>query len=252
MPDTEIQAILVKIEEKKKKADELAAEFRRLYRESQEAYTDGDGELAKELSEEGHTAQDQCTAINAEVKELYQDLKKLNAKRRRLSSQATLPPMALKGMPPEYQNVVLETLKSLPAHHVSSELIDRTSYLDKYILGSSGNPVQGNTHFSEINEKATIVLNRQTPAGFVSKDKLKIATAHEVGHVVYRNILTDDQRAEWHLVMDSIYAPLDNPDEDEKVNEDEFARAYSAYQLDDSDWQREFAEEYDFFEESDF
>ncbi len=160
--------------------------------------------------------------------------------------------MALKGIPPSFQQAITDTLKSLPARHVSDQLIERVSYSDRYIIGSSGNPVQGNTHFSKIDDKATIVLNRQTPTGFISKDKLKIATAHEVGHVVYRKILNDRQQVEWREVMDSIYASLDNPEEDEKANEDEFAKAYAAYQLDDSDWKKNFSEEYDFFEESDF
>lgn len=216
MPEAEIQEILVEIEEKKKKANELALEFRRLYRESQEAYADGDGELAKELSEEGHDIQDECEALNAEVADLYEELKDL---RRQAAEIGDLPQTVLQGMPVSFQKVVTDTLNALPSRHVSDKLIERVSYSDRYIRGSSGNPIQANSHFSQVGGKTVIVINRQTPQGFVSQDDMRIAIAHEVGHVVYRNFLNDDKRADWA-------SSFTHTDDD---SEDSFAQSYALY-----------------------
>lgn len=186
---------------------------------------------------------------------MYEKLKDLNEQKKKLLRVDVLPMMALKGMPPEFQKAVTDTLKFLPAHHISAELIDRISYSDKYVIldPAKGIPQQAKTVFSVTGEKPIIVINRQKLNGqFVSIGDIKNAVAHEVGHIVYRYILTDEQRETWFEVMNEVYAPIEDPEEDEEANEGEFARAYSAYQLDDSDWQREFAEEYGFFEESDF
>ena len=217
LPNAEIQKILAEIDEKKKRADELALEFRRLYQESQEAYADGDGELAKELSEEGHEAQDECEALNEEVADLYRELRDLKRQTARIS---VLPQTALQGMPVSFQKAVTDTLNTLPARHVSAKLIERVSYSDRYIVGSSGNPIQANTNFNKVTGKATIVINRQTPTGFKSLGNVEIATAHEVGHVVYREILTDRQKANWNSNFNHPKGP-----------EESFAESYRYYYL---------------------
>lgn len=217
-----IQAIFTEINKRKQKAGKLAQEFRRLYGESQDAYNDGDGELAKELSEQGREAQNDCEQINKETKELYQNISNLNVRkkelfassnswhklameeiekakelRRRAAEIADIPPVVLRGMPSDFQQAITDTLKSLPANHTSSKLIDWISHSGKYIVGQSGNPVQANTHFNKVTGKATIVINRQTQNGFSNINDIKIATAHEIGHVVYRMILDDSQRDRW-------------------------------------------------------
>lgn len=249
MPNAEIQEILVEIEEKKKKADELATEFRRLYQESQEAYQDGNGELAKELSIQGHEAQDECKALNEEVTDLYEELRDL---RRQAAEIGDLPQTVLQRMPVSFQKVATDTLNALPSRHVSGKLIERVSYSDEYIIGSSGNPIQANTHFDQVGNKPVIVLNKQTPDGFTNTESLQVAVAHEVGHVVYEMILSNEERADWFAVMNEIYAQLDNPDEDAEANKEEFARAYSRYFFDKDELKEKFPEEYEFFESLDF
>jgi hypothetical protein len=222
MPDAEIQEILTEIAAKKAKANELALEFRRLYRESQKAWADEDKELAKQLSEEGHETQAKCEALNEEVKGLYRDLKELNAKRRGLFSQDNLPSMALRGMPSTFQEAVIETLKLLPSHHISAKLIERVSYSDRYVVNPQTKiPKQAELVSWKIGGKPYIRINRQTREGFTEIEDLKIAVAHEIGHVVYRKFLTDGQRAEWE-------ASFKHKKGD---SEDSFAQCYALYYL---------------------
>lgn len=197
MTNTEIQEILAEIGEKKRRSNELAAEFRRLYRESQEAYSDGDGELAKELSEEGHEIQNECESLNQEVRDLYERLKDLNEQNKSSARTNVLSVMALVGIPPNFQQAIRDTLKSLPTQHVSAKLIERISYSDQYVKGESGFPIQAQSHFNLVTGKATIVINRQSPSGFTVLSDINTAVIHEVGHVVYRKILNENQRNRW-------------------------------------------------------
>jgi len=222
MPDAEIQEILSEIAAKKAKANESALEFRRLYRESQEAYADEDKELAKQLSEEGHETQDECEALNQEVKDLYEKLKGLNEQKKRLVRANVLPTMALKGIPPSFQQAITDTLKSLPSRHVSGKVIERMSYSGEYKENPvTKEPQQANTDFSVMGGKPVIRINKQTREGFTEIEDLKIAMAHEVGHVVYRKFVTDEQKADWaasftHTRNDS---------------EDSFVQCYAFYYL---------------------
>lgn len=223
------------------RADELAEKFRRLFRESQEAYGEGDGELAKELSVEGHEAQDECKELNQEAKDLRQQATEVSD---------NLPLIALRGIPPIYQNAIFDALDSLPAEHISGELIDRISYSNKYIIldSNKGIPQQAKAMFP-INEKPYIVVNRQTPTSkFISIKDIRNAIAHEVGHVVYKEVLTRRQIRNWRDVLNEIYAPLDDREADLAANEEEFARVYSAYYLDDEKLTEYFSEEVSYVE----
>ena len=86
--DGRAQEIHAEIEEKKNQALCLGDEFRRLYEESHEAYEEGDRELAKRLGNEGHKVQNRCERLNEEIAHLYDELKRLNARKAELASEA--------------------------------------------------------------------------------------------------------------------------------------------------------------------
>uniref|UniRef100_A0A7V3JAA3 DUF1771 domain-containing protein n=1 Tax=candidate division CPR3 bacterium TaxID=2268181 RepID=A0A7V3JAA3_UNCC3 len=253
--DGEIREMLAEIEEKKSKADDLAAEFKHLYQESQDAYAEGDGETAKMLSEEGHDVQDECEALNREVTGLYEKLKALNRKKKSLLEKADywhnlamteiekakslrqqanelilLPQIALKGIPQEFQNAIIDTLKSLPPHHISDKVIERISYSGEYKLGSSGNPIQAQLVSPKTGGRLYIKINKQTPEGkWVNINRIKYAVAHEVGHVVYREILTDRQKANWSSSFNHPKGP-----------EESFAESYRYYYLNREELSKDF------------
>ena len=65
------------INQLQQKADIMAHKFRKLYRESQDAFIEGDGELAKSLSIEGREAQDECESFNDQTNRMRRELKNL-------------------------------------------------------------------------------------------------------------------------------------------------------------------------------
>lgn len=227
---TSKKELLEQVAECSRQADGLAEKFRRLFRESQEAYSDGDGELAKELSEEGHEAQDECMALNNKVREL----------RRQAAEFPERPQMALKGIPPDFQNAVFDTLDSLPAAHVSDKVIERISYSGEY----KENPVtkitrQANIDFPVMGGKPVIRINKQTREGqWTHISSVKFAVVHEVGHVVYRKFVTDEQKADWGIRFTH---PDNNPEED-------FANSYAWYYLKRNEMAKEYPTFKTFFE----
>jgi len=139
---------------------------------------------------------------------------------------------------------VEKTLKELPKKHTSDRLIERVSFSNEYVIGNSGNPIQAQAHFPLVAKaKATIEINRQKPEGMVDANALKTAITHEIGHVVYRFILTGEQKVVWQDTEDEIY---------EVDDEEEFARSYSSYTHEDHQWEDNFPEEYYFFKELGF
>lgn len=67
------------IDRLKSEADALAAEFKRLYQASRDAYNAGEGGLAKGLSLQGRAIQAQCEAVNAQWHGLLHTLSPLKA-----------------------------------------------------------------------------------------------------------------------------------------------------------------------------
>ena len=243
----ELERLSNQINELRQKADNLAIKFRGLYQESQDAYADEDGETAKILSEEGHEVQAQCEALNDQANELRQRAKELQEERKRIFAEAEswhqkalaeiekakslrhqanelvlLPQIVLRSIPLDFQNAIIDTLKSLPAHHVSAKIIERVSYSGNYEKNPlTGKPRQAYTDFSRLGYKPVIQINKQTPEGFTEIEDLKIAVAHEVGHIVYRYFIKDEQKADWAT---SFRHKKDD-------SEDSFAQCYALYYL---------------------
>jgi len=76
------------IDDLRAEARQLVQEFRDLYQQSQEAYGDGDGALAKQLSLEGREKQNECGEINEEVGERIRELRGLREKLSSLNQEA--------------------------------------------------------------------------------------------------------------------------------------------------------------------
>lgn len=64
------------IDDLKEKANSLAQEFKRLFRESQDAYSNGQGALAKSLALDGKAKQSKCEDLNRQVRSKIEEMKR--------------------------------------------------------------------------------------------------------------------------------------------------------------------------------
>ncbi len=198
------------IEQLQSKAAALAAEFRRLYEEASIAYEAHEGALAKVLSEAGHEAQDRCEAINAAANRYRQELKrlrqiyldyyrkaedidlKINQLQDRLSRErrnlvATFPnPQATERFLARMPQAALEKIAAI-------------NYSRERAIGRFGNELAGKTRYNPDLKGYEIEIYRH--GGF---ENIRATIAHEVGHVVFEEFLTAEERKEWEeLYADS-------------------------------------------------
>jgi len=201
------------------RADRLADEFRELYRRSQEAYSEGNGALAKSLSIQGHAIQEQCEALNAEantkrsqlknlrkqIDDLYQKADKLKRKADKCREKAEeLRKTYVKGFEASkiINNEDVEEFLDGFSQRIFKE-VKKIEYTEDLFWESEIRKIKvasrGMTIWDKSN-KAVIKIGKQPKGKSVRKSqKFKEVIAHEIGHVVYRRFLTDEQKAEWFV-----------------------------------------------------
>ncbi len=191
------------------RAETLAAEFRRLYEEASIAYEAGQGSLAKALSEAGHEAQDRCEAINAAANRYRRELKKLrqiyldyyqrtedidleiNELQKQISQErrnlvATFPsPQATERFLSRMPQAVLERIVIL-------------NYSRERVVGRSGNELAGRARYNPGLEGYEIEIYRHGKS-----ENIRKTIAHEVGHVIFDEFLSGEERKEWEEMYSS-------------------------------------------------
>lgn len=198
------------IEQLQSKAEALAAAFRRLYEEASTAYKTGEGALAKVLSEAGHEAQNRCEAINAATNRYRRGLKRLRqvyldhyqkAKdidpkvdelRGQLSQErknlvATFPsPEATEGFLARMPQAALERIAAL-------------NYSRERAVGRFGNELAGRARYNPDLKGYEIEIYRHDGRS----ENIRKTIAHEVGHVIFREFLSGEERKEWEELYSS-------------------------------------------------
>jgi len=250
----EISRIISEIEGLRERAGSLAEQFRYLYSQASDAYLARDGAGAKALSLQGHEAQNACETINAQIALFLQEIKDLRARkselineierwrkqgiefveaakalRKRGKDYENIPMLFLQGMPEEYQITIVNLLRALPGDHVSRSRIAGVLYSPKVMINEkTGGQIEAQSRYVR-NRKPEIVIYNQGKKGFVNHHRLQIAVAHEIGHIIYRHLLNQEQRARWSDLRSSIVKREGNSDTIAIKDEELFAEAYSYY-----------------------
>lgn len=87
----------------------------------------------------------------------------------------------------------------LPFEHISAEHLRKVEYTDEYKPGKRpGTYVAGTCHINEEDHTSYIDINRQTTDGSYNADIMKGTIAHEIGHNVYYNVISSEQRGAWN------------------------------------------------------
>jgi len=230
------------IDNLKFQADKLAEEFRRLYREASEAYASDQKALAKSLSVQGHVIQEQCEALNAQANALRTELKNLidqinvlfqkakesekqaedcRIKARELRQTSVydfeksriINDEEIEEILDEFPRKVFKKIKLMKF----SEKIFWTSKSGETIVLS-----MGMVNWDKDN-KAIIEIGKQS-----SKERFKEVVAHEIGHVVYEELL-DEQKAEWYSWHEETNKFI-SPEAIENEKED-FAECFRLFKL---------------------
>jgi predicted nucleic acid-binding Zn-ribbon protein len=133
---SQLESCTGRIKSLQETADDLATTFRRLYAESVDAYESGDGELAAELAQEGHEAQDDCECLNIRCNELRSDKRLLYQSLNRLNSQSDHLASEIETITSSRQRLVDAAKKSGSAviqleHKLTSLMRDRLPLLYK-------------------------------------------------------------------------------------------------------------------------
>lgn len=231
------------IDELQNQAEQLVPKFRNLYRASQEAYSDQDGALAKSLSRQGHGIEDSCKAINSRANELRKRLKNEYDKINKIQQEAK----QLGKLVVEYKSKadalrktkVTDFTDSAPMteHEVEKFLdefpqnmftnIDSVKYFDEIVINEDRRCLGGQTSWTKKTNKATIKIYQHD-----DKQILKETITHEIGHSVFRNIMSEKQRLTWgslnwkRLPSDDFITPYAS-----ESREDDFCECFVCYKL---------------------
>jgi chromosome segregation ATPase len=207
------------IDDLQSQADKLANEFRELYRRSQQAYLEDNRALAKSLSIQGHAVQEQCEALNAKANARRDQLKNLQGQIDDLYLRAD----GLKEEAKKCREKAEELRKTYIRGFEDSEIINnedieefldgfsqrifkevkKIEYTENLFWESKIRKIKvvsrGMTIWDK-NNKAIIKIGKQLKEKSIKKAQgFKKAIAHEIGHIVYRRFLTDEQKAEWFV-----------------------------------------------------
>ena len=197
------------IEQFQEKADHLARKFRRLYEESQEAYKDGDGELARSLSIDGREAQDECEALNDRANSMRYELKGLQYRIAKMANEfngnesrnrelkASLKTMRRPQLSGFGQSNIAplgleQFLDKLPQSALRE--IRGIEFVPKRPLGIEGGGKLGDTSWDPETRRATVrAYLHETRLD----EKEQETITHEVGHEVFLKLLNPEEKTVW-------------------------------------------------------
>jgi hypothetical protein len=236
------------IDELQGRANNLAIEFKRLYREASDAYTESDGALAKQLSAEGHRVQLKCEGLNAQANTLRIELRTLRDLiyvSRQRSKEATLEiaasrtqlrnsrATAVRGFEASglLGNLRIECILDSFPQPVFEHVVSIEYQREIFAITPSGMkiPALGETAWTA-QDTAIIKIAHQT--GTVP-DEVSVpyssAIAHEIGHVVYEKLISDHERAEWFVISEEAPSYLSTFGIEDEV--EDFAEAFRLFIL---------------------
>ena len=198
------------IDEFSTEADILAIKFRKLYKESQEAYQAGAGALAKSLSVEGHKTEDQCKEFNSNANILCKKLRglldKIEASRKSIKEIGEKISQIRSEIRTVRQTKIIGFEKSKVIDNLKvQEFIDDFPgkifqeiqdfcYKDIFFKDKAGI-----THWDKKSGKAVISIYRQPWADEESVEEFKKTICHEIGHVIFEKSMADTERWQWGL-----------------------------------------------------
>jgi len=192
------------------KADVLAHKFRKLYRESQDAFIEGDGELAKSLSIEGREAQDECESFNDQTNRMRRELKNLQERISRRAGELNENETRIAEL-----KVALQSMSSRPRlsgfERSAIQPLNLEQFLDKLpqtafreieevdFFFEQAQSIEmgdklGDTKWNPETGKASI---RVYPHESDYKGQEHETVAHEVGHEVFFKLISNEEKAAW-------------------------------------------------------
>lgn len=192
----------------------MALQFKNLYQKSQEAYSEGEKALAKDLATEGHTVQDKCEALNKEANKLRGELKTILDKIKFLQKKREDLKLRISKYQQEKRKIRVAKIRGFHLSEISPieieifldefsqklvEKIEEIKYIDiiKYIDKLHTKRLLGHCNFVPETEKFVIRIFKHTGK---TREKIKKAIketiTHEIGHVLYR-YLTAEEELEW-------------------------------------------------------
>lgn len=242
----EIAKIESTINDIKSKADSLADRFRDYYQRAKEAYDSDDKALAKELKDEGYIYEQKCRSMNNDVHRLreYRHLltKKYNnavaeckkwdsyiSQLHKHKSSILIPMVANANRFGLKEDDVEAVLQEFSPHHLKQSVT--LVYFSGIIRNAQLGQVLGNYDY----ELKHIIIN--STSQILDHDEslrwIKHVIAHELGHAVYHNILTDKQKVKWHKIsetMGPVTSSVRNRWENENIRDREnFAECYRIF-----------------------
>jgi hypothetical protein len=205
-----------RIDELTREADALAAKFRTLYGESQGEFTFKNHDVAKELAEKGHEIEVRCTALNREanslrhiLEESYKEYKMREYEDRRLMRKArdyesklwtkrrdtNITNFDESAMGDDWN--VKKFLDTFPQGIFGR--IDSIDYHTDWYKGVEG--MRGWTNLYQGVLHATIDI-------FPHKDKMHLrqTLAREIGHVVFQECISKEERSLWTALYEVMAA----------------------------------------------
>ena len=204
------------------KASSLAEEFKSLYRQSQAAFGEGDGELAKELSVKGHEIQDECEAQNARANRLREMLREARSQMMQEFSAIKRASEDIKNtqcLLSECRSTIVKGFRYCEylSDHVVETCLDS---LPQIIFASIGaiqfasgirgdqERVQIGSTVRNLRSKDPVVITLFPHPHFPGRSDEEISTTykmtlmHEIGHVVFERMMTDTQRFMWGRIFE--------------------------------------------------
>ncbi len=197
------------INQLQQKADVMAHKFRRLYRESQDAYNDDDGESAKSLSIEGREAQDECESFNDQANRMRRELKNLQERISRMAGEFNENETRITELKAALRDMRRPRLSGF--EHSAIPTLNLEQFLDKLpqmalreiggvdfsserTQGIEMGDKLGDTKWNPETGKATIRVYLHEPR-FGEKEHETVA--HEVGHEVFLKLLNPEEKIIW-------------------------------------------------------
>ena len=230
------------IQELQTNADDLARRFRECYEESRRAFADDDGALAKALSLEGRTLQHECEQLNArantmrtELKDAFDHIQRTlselksveiteSAFRKKLEYTRKTRVLGFNGQGDLDSLAVERILDGFPqAVFAHVALVRYVPDLVQTTPRGLQIPARGKTAWDAADRAVVEIGNQRVRSLRDLVVNYSMAIAHELGHVVYENISSDHQKAEWFALCSTSKAPISLNAIDEI---EEFAEAF--------------------------
>lgn len=205
------------IDQLQQQADALAQKFKSLYQEASDAYNSGDRASAKSLSVQGHNVEDECKSLNQKANARREELKRLQNTITQLYEQSRSLKLQADDCRRQAQQIRSTMVVNFQVSGVTSEeeiegFLDQfpekifknlefVTYVHEQLFEETGTTKTPSRGFTVLGSKGkdTIRIGKQSGKTDNIRRKNTLETiAHEIGHVVYRKFLTDDQKATWY------------------------------------------------------